>query len=71
MSELQRMQENERLAVLQAIEMAEKRPPPSVSGIFTDVYAEVPRHLKEQERQLHEHMAKYSERYGTTHHHGP
>eukprot|EP00523_Entomoneis_sp_CCMP467_P002801 CAMPEP_0168762994 /NCGR_PEP_ID=MMETSP0724-20121128/24131_1 /TAXON_ID=265536 /ORGANISM="Amphiprora sp., Strain CCMP467" /LENGTH=578 /DNA_ID=CAMNT_0008812177 /DNA_START=122 /DNA_END=1858 /DNA_ORIENTATION=+ len=68
MEEITRMQENERLAVLQAMELAEKRPPPALGDLFTDVYAEIPPHLQEQQRQLEEHMAIYPDYYkGTSH----
>ena len=62
-AEVERMHENEKLAVLQAMEKAEKRAPPDVSQLFTDVYADVPPHLLAQERELHAHMAKYPDRY--------
>jgi len=49
--------------VLRALEAAEGKPKPPLSELFTDVYAEKPQHLKEQEAALAEHIAKYPEHY--------
>lgn len=57
------LRDSERLAVLRALERAETRPKPPLSELFTDVYAEKPAHLREQERELAEHVAKYPEHY--------
>ncbi len=51
------------MLVLRALERAEVKPKPGVDELFTDVYAEKPRHLKEQEEELSEHMKKYPEVY--------
>jgi 2-oxoisovalerate dehydrogenase E1 component alpha subunit len=61
--EMDRMQEDERFAVLQAMGKAEKRPPPNLDQLFEDVYHEVPPHLQRQKASLAEHMAKYPKRY--------
>lgn len=65
-NESKQIQESERSAVLQAMEKAEKRPPPKIANLFTDVYEELPPHLKEQQRDLEEHMALYPEHYTST-----
>ncbi len=57
------LRDAERLAVLRALEAAEGKPKPPLSELFTDVYAEKPQHLKEQEAALAEHIAKYPEHY--------
>lgn len=59
-----RLRDQERLAVLRALERAEGRPKPDVGELFTDVYAEKPRHLREQEAALAAHVALYPEHYG-------
>lgn len=58
------LRDAERLAVLRALEAAEGKPKPPLSELFTDVYADKPAHLREQERELAEHVAKYPEHYG-------
>lgn len=60
--------EEERSAVMMALESAEAKPKPPVSDLFDDVYAVKPAHLLKQEKQLHEHMAKYPEHYANTSH---
>lgn len=47
----------------QALERAEGKPKPELSELFTDVYANKPRHLIEQEAELHAHMEKYPHLY--------
>lgn len=53
----------ERKAVLTALATAEKKPKPGVEHLFTDVYADIPEHLRRQSAQLAEHMAKYPDKY--------
>ena len=58
-----KIRDEERMAVLQAMEAAERRPPPKLDMLFTDVYESMPHHLQRQEEQLHSHMAKYPGKY--------
>jgi len=53
----------EKNAVLKAISAAERRPKPPLKSLFEDVYHQVPTHLREQEEELHQHIAKYPEIY--------
>jgi 2-oxoisovalerate dehydrogenase E1 component alpha subunit len=55
-----------RTEILQAFAKAEKRKKPSVDELFTDVYDELPWHLKEQQAELKEMMKKYPEQYDTS-----
>jgi 2-oxoisovalerate dehydrogenase E1 component alpha subunit len=55
--------EEEKRAVVKAIEVAEKRPLPPLKALFEDVYHQLPPHLKEQEEELHRHLAKYPDKY--------
>lgn len=57
------MKEEERAAVMLALETAEARPKPPRAELFNDVYAEIPEHLAKQQRELEEHIAKYPEHY--------
>ena len=58
-----KIRDEERMAVLQAMEAAERRPLPKLDMLFTDVYESMPHHLQRQEQQLHSHMAKYPGKY--------
>ena len=53
----------ERRAVLRAMEQAERRPKPPVDDLFTDVYHEMTPALHQQKAELKAHMAKYPEKY--------
>lgn len=55
----QELRDTERLAVLQALERAEKKGRPNIDGLFEDVYAQMPWHLVKQREELREHMEKY------------
>jgi 2-oxoisovalerate dehydrogenase E1 component alpha subunit len=57
------LRDEERLAVLTALETAERKGPPSLNELFSDVFDVVPPHLKRQEQELLAHMAKYPEHY--------
>jgi 2-oxoisovalerate dehydrogenase E1 component alpha subunit len=57
------LRDTERLAVLRALEAAERKPSPPMSGMFEDVYEDKPPHLVRQERELHEHMQRHAEFY--------
>jgi 2-oxoisovalerate dehydrogenase E1 component alpha subunit len=62
------LRDEERLGVLTALETAERKVSPSMNELFSDVYDAVPEHLKRQERELLEHIAKYPEHYAQTPH---
>lgn len=49
--------------ILEAIKKAEAQVKPSRSELFTDVYDELTPNLKEQKRELEEHLAKYPDAY--------
>ena len=53
----------ERKAILEAIDKAQKRPLPDLKALFEDVYHEIPAHLKRQEEDLRRHIAKYPGKY--------
>ncbi|XP_002130232.2 2-oxoisovalerate dehydrogenase subunit alpha, mitochondrial-like [Ciona intestinalis] len=49
--------------VIEAFTAAEKRLKPSPSLVFTDVYDELPVNLKEQQKQMREHVSAHSQHY--------
>ena len=59
----QSISDEERMKVLQALDSAEKKGPPSLESMFEDVYKEKTPNLVEQEEKLLTHVAKYPERY--------
>ena len=52
-----RMEDAEKFNVLRAMEAAEKKGPPALEELFQDVYKDMPRHLREQEKQLQDHLS--------------
>lgn len=56
------IRDEERKAVLKALEAAEKRPLPKLETMFKDVYKDMPLNLLKQEESLQKHMTKYSKR---------
>jgi 2-oxoisovalerate dehydrogenase E1 component alpha subunit len=62
-SEYTTMKDHEKMAVIDAMRNAERLPKPPLEDLFEDVYYEVPESLKEQQRQLHAHLAKYKGKY--------
>lgn len=58
-----RLEDAEKLAVLQAMETAEKKPPPHHRELFQDVYKDLPTHLEEQEEKLLDHISLYDGKY--------
>jgi 2-oxoisovalerate dehydrogenase E1 component alpha subunit len=62
-ADIARMRDEEKIAVLRAMEQAERRPKPPLDGLFEDVYHEMPPNLIEQQKQLREHLAKYPNKY--------
>jgi len=61
--EIERMREDERFAVLEAMQKAEKRPKPHMDNLFEHVYHELPASLEYQKKSLREHIAKYPKKY--------
>jgi len=55
--DFEQVRSQERKSVLDAMAKSEKKKPPSIDTMFTDVYAEKPPHLIEQEESLHRHLA--------------
>jgi 2-oxoisovalerate dehydrogenase E1 component alpha subunit len=62
-SEARNIQDEEKMAVIDAMRQAERRNKPSLDEMFTDVYHELPQSLKEQQQQLIEDIAKYPNKY--------
>jgi len=52
-----------RKQIVEAFNKAEKRLKPKISDLFTDVYDQLPPHLKEQQEELRAHLAKYPNDY--------
>ena len=52
-----------REAALSALEEAEKLPKPAIEELFADVYDELTPELREQEKELKEHLQKYGDKY--------
>ena len=57
------IKDEERVAVLRAMEKAEKTAKPDISFMFQDVYKDTNPNLKTQERDLHDHLKTYGEHY--------
>ena len=54
------IEDEERIAVLRAMEAAEERPKPKLESMFEDVYHEKPPHLIRQEEEMKVHLEKYN-----------
>ena len=54
------IEDEERIAVLRAMEAAEERPPPRIEAMFQDVYFEKPPHLVRQEEEMRRHMERHN-----------
>jgi 2-oxoisovalerate dehydrogenase E1 component alpha subunit len=54
------IEDEERVAVLRAMEAAEARPDPKLDTMFTDVYHTKPPHLIRQERELRGHLKRHN-----------
>ena len=54
------IEDEERIAVIRAMEAAETRPGPKLETMFQDVYQEKPPHLIRQEEELKRHLKKYN-----------
>jgi 2-oxoisovalerate dehydrogenase E1 component alpha subunit len=55
--------DQEKMAVLEAMKKAERKPKPPLDGLFEDVFYEMPASLKVQQQELHAHIAKYPNQY--------
>ncbi|NWH83043.1 ODBA dehydrogenase, partial [Piaya cayana] len=49
--------------VMEAFEEAERKPKPSPRLLFSDVYQELPPHLRRQREALERHLQLYGEHY--------
>lgn len=49
--------------VLKEIQASEKKPKPEWKEMFTDVYDDLPDHLRRQMKEMEEHVAKYKDQY--------
>jgi 2-oxoisovalerate dehydrogenase E1 component alpha subunit len=65
------LKKDARVQVLSAFNKAEARKKPPVADLFSDVYAEMPKHLQEQKAQLDALIKKYPDHYSTTEHAQP
>jgi 2-oxoisovalerate dehydrogenase E1 component alpha subunit len=54
--DLSNITDEERISVIKAMDRAERRPPPNIDTMFSDVYHEKPINLQLQERMLHDHL---------------
>jgi len=62
-NKLNKIEETEKSGVIDAMRKAEKKSPPSMDALFTDVYHNLPPSLLEQQAQLKAHLEKYPEHY--------
>lgn len=53
--------------VMEAFEQAERKPKPSPSLLFSDVYQEMPAQLRKQQESLARHLQTYGEHYPLDH----
>jgi 2-oxoisovalerate dehydrogenase E1 component alpha subunit len=58
-----KLREDLRKEVIDCIKRSEGKPRASIEHIFTDVYAEMPWHLREQLDELKEHLGRYGNNY--------
>ena len=61
-----KLKTDSRKDVLKEFTKAEKLLKPKVSHLFTDVYEDVPQHLKEQQEKMWAHIKKYPDQYPTS-----
>jgi 2-oxoisovalerate dehydrogenase E1 component alpha subunit len=55
--------DQEKMAVLDAMKKAERKPKPALDEMFEDVFYEMPVSLKLQQQELHAHIARYPNLY--------
>ena len=51
------------MQILESFNRAEKKKKPSPTELFTDVYKELPQHLKLQMEQMKKHVTQYKDHY--------
>ncbi|NXS42649.1 ODBA dehydrogenase, partial [Balaeniceps rex] len=56
-----------RKMVMEAFEQAERKPKPNPQLLFSDVYQEMPPHLRRQRAALEQHLQHYGEHYPLEH----
>jgi 2-oxoisovalerate dehydrogenase E1 component alpha subunit len=61
--EMSEARDEEKMAVLEAMGQAEKRPYPPMEELFSDVYYDIPPRLQQQKAQLEAHLKKYKSKY--------
>ena len=59
----QNLRDELRVAVMEALTTAEKRPKSNYTELFQDVYKDMPPNLIKQRKELVEHMKKYPDEY--------
>jgi 2-oxoisovalerate dehydrogenase E1 component alpha subunit len=57
------LEDEEKMAVIDAMRQAERKPGPPLESLFEDVYHEMPQSLKDQQRELIEHLQKHPNQY--------
>jgi 2-oxoisovalerate dehydrogenase E1 component alpha subunit len=62
-SDVTDMKDEEKMAVIEAMGQAERKPKPALEGLFEDVYEEMPQSLKDQQQHLKAHLKKYPKEY--------
>eukprot|EP01035_Chromulina_nebulosa_P017147 gene17147-22661_t len=67
-SKEQSLRESEKLTVIQAMQIAEKKPKPQLDSMFEDVYKVKPPNLVKQEQELLKHIAKFPDHYNKSNH---
>jgi 2-oxoisovalerate dehydrogenase E1 component alpha subunit len=55
--------DREKMAVLDAMKKAERKPKPALDELFEDIFYEMPASLKVQQQELRSHIAKYPSQY--------
>jgi len=58
-----RMSDECKKVVMSALKSAEGTKKPHLDHTFTDVYDQLPKHLQQQQKELHEHLQKYGKFY--------
>ena len=66
--EEQEAKDKERVNVLSALENAESAPKPPISEMFTDVYAQMPKHIRDQRDEAMAHVKRYPDEYDLNSH---
>lgn len=57
------LKDTERLNMLKALQIAERKRKPGLDTMFEDIYDKKPALIAEQEQEMWEHIAKYPEEY--------